>query len=383
LNYGDNVDKEFRDLWFSYTGSHHKKKKPWHWRNCSISFEKLSDDIIRFIVKRNKCIPLPADTKLRWDEKQKNNSMTQSNSNYVLNYLIHFDIQIISLPKMINEEEIEEQLNDKQEYGYKKNSWVINLDNQHKIWQWKQNNDTQTKNIMMKILDAINQMKNNQYISTSKVKLKDQDNRITDILPVIYHPTRDLSGKKNYIQEIHLHKFTTENKIMITIVYNDEQLRENKLLDWVYRIFRKIRHGRTFDVESFNIILDQNRKPLQFDFPNIYSGHDNKLDKDNIHCNKCNQSIKYYFNQNEYLPILFINTSNHSMAEIDNNCNKWKIEYRLWDERCPIYVGTNSRCEIERYLAKHGIEPLFLRCNDFKYLFCIKKDNYQPLNVNT
>src|SRR5688500_6409515 len=129
-------------------------------------------------------------------------------------------------------------------------------------------------------------MKNNQYISTSKVKLKDQDNKISDILPVIYHPTRDLSGKKNYIQEIHLHKFTRENKIMITIVYNDEQLRENKLLDWVYRIFRKIRHGRTFDVESFNIILDQNEKPLQFDFPNIYNGYNNKLDKDNIHCNK-------------------------------------------------------------------------------------------------
>jgi RIO-like serine/threonine protein kinase len=116
---------------------------------------------------------------------------------------------------------------------------------------------------------------------------------------------------------------------MITIVYNDEQLRENKLLDWVYRIFRKIRHGRTFDVESFNIILDQNGKPLQFDFPNIYSGHNNKLDKDNIHCNKCKQSIKYYFIQNELLPVLFINTSNHSIAEIDNNCNKWKIEYRL------------------------------------------------------
>lgn len=45
---------------------------------------------------------------------------------------------------------------------------------------------------------------------------------------------------------------------------------------------------------------------------------------------------------------------------------------RLWDEQCPIYVGTNSRCEIERYVAKHGFEPLFLRCNDFKYLSCIK-----------
>ena len=70
MNYGDNLDKEFHDLWFSYTGSNHKKKKPWHWKNCGISFEKLSDDIIRFIVRRKKCISLQADTKLRWDKKQ-------------------------------------------------------------------------------------------------------------------------------------------------------------------------------------------------------------------------------------------------------------------------------------------------------------------------
>ena len=279
---------------------------------------------------------------------------------------------------MINDEKIEEQLNGKPEYGQKKDSWVINLDNQHKIWQWK-NNDDETRNNLTRIFESIITIRNAQYISSSKVNHKDDGNKINDILPVIYHPARDLRGVRNYIQEIHLHKFNIDNKIMVTIVYNDEQLRENKLLDLVYKIFRKIRHGRTFDVESFNIILDENGKPLQFDFPNIYSGHNNNLNKDNIHCNKCNQSIKYCFNQNELLPILFINTSNHAMAEIDNNCNKWKIEYRLWDEQCPVYVGTNSRCEIERYLAKYGFEPLFLRCNNSKYLSYIKTDKYQLL----
>ena len=55
--------------------------------------------------------------------------------------------------------------------------------------------------------------------------------------------------------------------------------------------------------------------------------------------------------------------------KLDNNCNKWKIEYRLWDEQCPIYVGTNSRCEIEKYLSKYGIEPFFRRCIDSNF-FC-------------
>jgi hypothetical protein len=64
------------------------------------------------------------------------------------------------------------------------------------------------------------------------------------------------------------------------------------------------------------------------------------------------------------------------MAGIDNNINKWKIEYRLWEKQCPIYLGTNSRCEIEQYLSKYGIEPLFRifrKCKDSNYFFCDEK----------
>jgi hypothetical protein len=370
LDYGDNLDKEFPIQWFSYTGSNHKTRRPWHWKNCTISFEKISKNTIRFIVRRKKNIYLPENTKLRWDQKYESNS---SLSSYTLNYIIHFDVQIISLPNMINDEEIAEQLNDEPEYGQKKDSWVINLDSHHKIWQWK-NNDYNTKNVMITILDSINKMQNDEYLSLTKVKQRIEDYKITKILPVVYHPTRDLREGRNYIQEIHLHKSkTNNNKIMITIVYNDEQLRENKWLDLLYRGVRKLRHGRTFDVETFNIILDENEKPTNFDFPNIYSGLNNKLEKDSIHYNACNLAIRYYFNQNQFLPILFINTSNHAMAELDNNCNKWKIEYRLWEEECPIYIGTNSRCEIEGYIAKYALENFFIRCKDSKFLLCIKK----------
>ncbi len=203
---------------------------------------------------------------------------------------------------------------------------------------------------MITILDSINKMQNDEYLSSAKVKQRKEDNKFTKIFPVVYHPTRDLHEGRNYIQEIHLHKSKTHNnKIMITIVYNDEQLRENKWLDLLYRGVRKIRHG------------------------NIYSGHNNKLEKDSIHCNACNLAIRYYFNQNQFLPILFINTSNHAMAELDNNCNKRKIEYRLWEEECPIYIGTNSRCEIEGYIANYSLENFFIMCKDSKFLLCKKK----------
>ena len=97
------------------------------------------------------------------------------------------------------------------------------------------------------------------------------------------------------------------------------------------------------------------------------------MEKDSIHCNACNLAIRYYFNQNQFLPILFINTSNHAMAELDNNCNKWKIEYRLWEEECPIYIGTNSRCEIEGYIANFSLENFFIMFKDSKFLLCKKK----------
>ena len=72
MEYGDDLYEEFGNMWFSYTGSSRKDLKPWHWKNCKISFEKNSDDTIRFMVKRIKNIFLDNNTKLRWDKKNRN-----------------------------------------------------------------------------------------------------------------------------------------------------------------------------------------------------------------------------------------------------------------------------------------------------------------------
>jgi hypothetical protein len=54
------------------------------------------------------------------------------------------------------------------------------------------------------------------------------------------------------------------------------------------------------------------------------------------------------------------------MGEIDNNCNKWKIEYRLWDDQCPIYIGKIVDVKL-RSLIKHGIGPLIHECDDSNF----------------
>lgn len=375
MEYGDNLYEEFSNLWFSYTGSSRKDLKPWHWNNCKISFDKNSDDTIRFMIKRTKNIFLDNNTKLRWDKK--NRHQGSKLNKYTLHYLIHFDVKVSLLPNEVGEEIIEEQLFGKKGIGDKRDCWVLYLDGQHKIWLWKDVNN-QAKNIMTKILDSIKleaaKIKENRRHTSTVDTQKEQVKLISNILPVIYHPARDLSGEhvRNYIQEIHLAQSKDNNKLLVTIVYNDERLRENAWLDRIYRIFRKLRYGRTFDVESFSIVLEDGF-PAKFDFPDIYSG-DNKLEKDSVHCNKCATMIEHYFSNNRYEPVVFINTSNHAMAGIDNNSNKWKIEYRLWEEQCPVYMGTDTRCEIEKYLSKYGIEPLFRKCMDSNYFSCVERN---------
>jgi hypothetical protein len=77
-----------------FSGSHLPvvlaKIRPWHWNDCNISFEKISDVTIRFMVKRKKNIPLSNKVKLPWDEKQKSKSL--DTNNYILHYVIHFDV---------------------------------------------------------------------------------------------------------------------------------------------------------------------------------------------------------------------------------------------------------------------------------------------------
>jgi hypothetical protein len=362
LDYGDELYEQFEVPWFSFRGNSKKYNKPWHWNDCIVSFEKISNEKIRFFIRRKKTIHLPSNTKLRWDEKQ--NSPSSNKKDFVLHYILHFDVKISELPDKVFEDKIEEQLYNKEEYGDFKDSWILDLDSRHRIWTWK-DNEKETKIIMINILESINIKRNTQPICSSRVTRNSNINK--NILPVVYHPSKDYKYARNYIQEIHLNRSISDERILVTIVYNDEQLRENKIVDGIYRIIRKLIYGRTFDVESFSIIVDKSGHARKFNFPDIYSGDNNNIEKDNIHIDKFDVDIQFYFNHNISMPILFVNTSNHAMAEKDNNWDKWKIEFRPWEEQCPIYLGQNTRCEIERYLSKNGLRNLIHKCHDSNY----------------
>ena len=125
------------------------------------------------------------------------------------------------------------------------------------------------------------------------------------------------------------------------------------LLNQVYEAFRWLRYGRVLDVETFRVYIDRGG---EFIFENIYSnGHG--LYEDDIHGDPPiapRRVIKHFF-ANAMHPVVFVNTSNHAMAEFDANHCLWKWEYIPGTMGCPVKLGKKSREEIER-----SFSPLFM-----------------------
>lgn len=163
-------------------------------------------------------------------------------------------------------------------------------------------------------------------------------------IPVVYQPAID--SWKNFLREIHLHKID-QNNYEVTLVFNDESLREHSIVDRIYRSIRRIKYKRTMDIETFSLHLEKDLG--YFTFPNIYSDC-YTIYHDTIHGDKSEpyprHDIKYYFQDTQH-PIVFVNTSNHAMAEHDNNHDFWKWEYVPWSKKIPIIYGEKSRKEIE------------------------------------
>lgn len=94
----------------------------------------------------------------------------------------------------------------------------------------------------------------------------------------------------------------------------------------------------------------------RFTFAGIYSNEE-ELNADSIHGDRIlpapEHSIKYYFVDRNH-PVVFINTSNHAMAEHDTNDRIWKWEYIPWLNDAPIKFGSMTRLEIEQSLKCHS-----------------------------
>lgn len=137
----------------------------------------------------------------------------------------------------------------------------------------------------------------------------------------------------------------------MTLLFNNEELRRHAVLNRVYEWFRSWFFGRTIDVETFRMVPQET--PDVFTFRGIYSGNYG-IAEDNVHEDKPDlegkvpmRKVRYYF-VNRRHPVVFVNTSNHAMAEHDNNNRLWKWEYVAWEQNSPVVYGTKSREEINR-----------------------------------
>ena len=300
----------------------------WDWSNCTVSAVKINEKKLRVIIRSEKIIP---------------SSFRQRDVR--LKFMIGFDIDKDILPPKTEDYRQPPERNSKDKiYGSPKPRWVLQLDENHWIWQWVQNEQIEDSNVYKIYLMLKN--KQSEAFSESNIfnVVSKNDN---GIIPVVYQPATD--AWKNFLREVHCFR-VSEEEYEVTLIFNDEELKEHAIFNKIYRWIRLRLYSRLQDVESFRVFLKENI-PENFTFEGIYSGN-YTLESDSIHEDKNTFSgsvpkhkIKYFFVDKKH-PIVFINTSNHAMAESDNNHDLWKWEYIAWDENSPIVYGQKSRNEI-------------------------------------
>ena len=357
--------------------------KIWDWDNCTVSRAKvLSDGKVRIVIR----------------------SKTNRNSDYMgripveLRYMLGIDIASISEPYS-EPYDLASSKRQKLPVSAKKISHkrlVCKLDEKYWIWQWtKKDIDIKSSQVyrlyedIKGFLEEARIMKNSnsdQITNDSnkgifKVYL-DERVEVNDIVPVIYQPAID--SLKNFLREVHCVKLVGHDSsvnVEVSLLFNNEELRQHKYLNKIYTKIRLILYGRTQDVETFKIHLTKNKddesqkgmtndnmmneednaksgnKEINknkrnsnnyFTFEGIYSGQYD-IEYDTIHLDKPpppKRNIEYYF-LNHYHPIVFVNTANHAMSEHDNNHDIWKWEYIPWVKKAPIKFGLKSRKAIE------------------------------------
>jgi hypothetical protein len=228
--------------------------------------------------------------------------------------------------------------------------YVFRLDN-YWIWEWKKKyTDIKQSNVYSiheQIKTFLEGRSNHEEYDNIIVEALPHD-EIRGVLPVVYQPAID--KLENYVCQIHSSKDEVNKHIIeVSILFNNEQLRRHQAVNTLYEKFRLFFYGRKIDVESFRIHLPtESFSDNYFTFQGIYSG-DFGIFEDSIHGDiktpPPRRIILSYF-MDHYHPVVFINTSNHAMAQMDNNPTFWKWEYQPFEEKSPVIIGTKSREQI-------------------------------------
>ena len=234
-----------------------------------------------------------------------------------------------------------------------KNRWVLQLDDNHWVWEWAQEGADITNSTIYRLYqDIANEIEHPSKKANNlfDVQVDMQDDRV---IPVIYLPSVD--ALKNFVREVHCAKGPTNQdgsfEMEVSILYNNERLRQHGILNSIYASFRRLRYGRVMDLESFKILVNKDPESNRFTFSGIYS-NDYGMNADSVHGDTPpppapKHLIKYYFVNHKH-PVVFVNTSNHAMAEHDNNHMIWKFEYIPWLEDAPVKMGQERKDQIDK-----------------------------------
>jgi hypothetical protein len=322
------------------------------WDNCSLNVVgKLDDGKIRIVLR----------------SKTSRNSEYMGDKPVELYYMLGIDVSNISeiYEEPYKVSNVRKGLPERVRSAGRRR--VFRLDQDYWIWEWIESNKNANENIDQTkgegnsnsigdirkyIIDEMSS--NSRRIPKDLFDVQVVDTQLNTeiiaknkIIPVIYQPSID--SLRNFLREVHCSEIEP-NVLEVSLLFENEQLRRHGLVNQVYETFRLFFYGRKIDVESFKIKMqdeDMKKNEKLFQFTNIYSS-DYGIEEDTIHDNSdpSEVKVKHYFSNYDY-PILFINTSNHAMAEHDNNHKLWKWEYIPFLNNAPIKFGTKSRRRID------------------------------------
>ena len=320
---------------FSWTG----KEEFWDSDNCTISLARTLKDKCLVVVRSN--------------QTKRSSFMGKE---VMLRYMLGFEI--FGKPSEPKTEMYTARNNFPNRREGPKNRWVLQLDDKHWIWEWAQEGvDITNSTIYSLYHEIVNEL---EYPSKSASNIFDVQVDVQDdrLIPVIYQPSVD--ALKNFVREVHCAKGPTNQdgsyEMEISLLFNNERLRQHGVLNSIYTVFRRLVYGRVMDLESFKILVRKDPASDRFTFEGIYSNEEG-LNADSIHGDKTpppapEHPIKYYFADRHH-PVVFVNTSNHAMAEDDANNRIWKWEYIPWLTDAPIKLGSKTRKEIEQSFKLH------------------------------
>jgi len=313
---------------FSWTG----EKRVWDWDSCTFGLVRTRKGKLRVVVR----------------SETETFSTYMGNTDVTLRFMLGFDITDVSEPETESYTARKYKL---EKAEGPKERWVFRLDDDYWVWQWAEEEADLSSSPVYRLYERIRDERANRLLTSHNIFEAEMETEEGEIIPVLYQPAVD--GLKNFVREVHCAEIKPREsafqEIQVSIIFENEQLREHAFLNAFYEKLRLLRYGRTFDLETINILVPRKGDEKKFVFKSIYSD-DAELNVDDKHGDPPiapERRIKYYFVDHSR-PIVFVNTSNHAMAEHDTNERLWKWEYIPGVENAPIKLGSKTRKEIDR-----------------------------------